>query len=165
MKDEKRSLINGIMGPQPEWRGSTGGVGGRQGDPRPGSGGGGYLDICSNSESDVLAVDADPRFRELEEMGLGSIWLRAAKAVGIDNFLRLWVILDEKNMQVPPGLRDQARIRVPMFSRYERYQRNKLIASLSDNHNPAEIQKIIKKNLGEKVTTTHISRIIKKNKV
>lgn len=165
MNDEKRSSIGGILGDQAVSDHRTHGVGGRHEDRATPAGGGGYLDVCSKTDSAFQATADDPRIRELADMGLGSTWLRVAGAVGIENFMRVWLILDERNMEVPPGLRDQARIRVPLFSRYLRFQRNKLIISLSADHSPTEIQKIIKVKLCEDVSTTHISRIIKKNKV
>jgi len=165
MNDKKRSSFDGMMVDQVDTGDRTGGVGGRHRDRGTPTGGGGYLDICSESETAFMEMRDDPRLRELADMGLGSMWLRVADAVGVDNFMRVWLILDEKNMEVPPGLRDQARIRIPLFSRYLRFQRNKLITSLSADHSPVEIQKIIKASLCEDVSTTHISRIIKKNKV
>ena len=144
---------------------NTEGVGGRQEDPALPRGGGGYLDICIKNAAAVQQKN-DPRLKELETMRLGPLWLQLANTIGYDAFLVAWSILDGNNYKVPPKLRSQNRVRIPRFSMFMRYQRNRLILSLADEQKtPSEIQLIIKKKLREEITTIHISRIIKKYRV
>ena len=167
MSKEKRSSNNKTKRTATQQRDIHKGVGGRRIEKAPGAGGGGYLDICKKSGAAFhVAGDGDPRLQELMEMGLGALWIRVAHCIGVDRFLTVWEILDEENSNAPPGLRDQVRLRVPLFSRFMRYQRNKLILSLEgEGLPPSEIQRVIKRELCEEVTTRHISRIIEKHKI
>lgn len=136
-------------------------VGGRQqGRPVPGEGGG-YLDVCISSGSRLKKSERDPRLDELEQIGLDVRWLRIAHVVGVDRFLEIWQILDEENIDLPPGERDPTRIRVPLFAGWMRLQRNKLVQALAEEgHRPPEIRRQIQRTLCESLSERHITRII-----
>ncbi len=141
------------------------GVGGRQKETHTPLTGGGYLDICTEIDSRI-EKNVDPRLDELCDMGLGQLWIHIAKHIGVDAFLFVWQVLDKKNISAPPGCYDKARIRVPQFSRYIHYQRNKVIVALSNEGlSTKEIQKRIKTDLCEDITVRHIQRIIKRCKI
>lgn len=142
------------------------GVGGRQADTHPLSGGGGYQDICIESvfSKKILKKSEDPRINELREIGLGHKWLQMAEAIGFDNFMTVWSILDEENINNGGVTCERIRMWVPAFKRYLRYQRNRyIIARASDNDaRPEKIQKEINKLLGEQLSLAHIKRIMDK---
>jgi len=142
------------------------GVGGRQqGEGAPGTGGG-YQDIYNQSNAPLGALkksrggpEIDPRISELREMGLSHRWIEVAEAIGVEAFLRMWSILDRDNLR-SPSERECIRVWIPQMRRYFRYQRNKLIQSLTCDQVPKiEIQRIIKAELGEHISIRHIDRI------
>lgn len=135
------------------------GVGGRRAPGTPSPGGGGYLDICSGLK--LLPGenhDRDPRLDELRAMGLPSVWLRIAAAVGVDAFLATWRILDaEPAFRSDDGDLD---IRMRSFRSYLRYQRNRYIEALcSAGMTAKEIQEAVHRHLCERISIRHISRI------
>lgn len=137
------------------------GVGGRQPARTSSARGGGYLDICSSRNSRLRKSARDPRLEELAQIGLDARWLRIADVVGVDQFLEVWQILDEENIDLPPGEREPTRIRVPLFAGWMRLQRNKLVQALADEgRRPPEIRRIIRRTLCESLSERHITRII-----
>lgn len=156
MPDQKRSSTNGMETPQAHTPAHGQGVGGRHtGTPRP-TEGGGYLDIYTKSRA------PDPRLAELLEMGLSKQWLRVAERIGVDAFLATWQILDEFNND---GYQNKRRLRVPLYSRYWRYQRNKVVYALSDaGLSIDEIKARARSDLGEELSKSHISILIKRRK-
>lgn len=138
------------------------GVGGRQelGDTL--SRGGGYLDVCTKTARSIYdKMLIDSRIDELKAHGLADIWIEVAEAIGYDDFIYIWQILDKKNIEM--SHRDNARIRIPIFSKFLKFQRNKYIFHLSEkNETPESIQKILKRDLCENLTIHHIIRIIGK---
>lgn len=142
---------------------AAGGVGGRQVDPPPPARGGGYLNTCM-----VLNFRApdqkkrDPRLDELQRMGLQRVWLDVAEAIGVDNMLTLWRILDADYAKKGADL---GRVLVPIrtYSTYLRYQRNRYIETLQAmSIPPAEIRDRVHRQLGEKLSMTHLYRILQK---
>jgi hypothetical protein len=100
----------------------------------------------------------DPRLDELRTMGLQSVWLRIAAAVGVDAFLATWRILDaEPAFRSDDGGLD---IRMRSFRSYLRFQRNRYIEALcSAGMTAKEIQDAVHRHLGERINIRHISRI------
>lgn len=129
------------------------GVGGRQAGRAARVGGGGYLDGRTPAE-----VRADPRLRELAEIGLQAHWLAVADVVGYDRFIGVWRLLS-----ADPSLRnddDQIELRLRPFRSFERYQRNRYIDTLvSAGLRASEIHDLVRKDLGEKLTLRHIKRL------
>lgn len=138
------------------------GVGGRQELRDTPSRGGGYLDVCTKSERSIYAkMLVDQRINELKAHGLADIWIEVAEAIGYDAFIDIWQILDKKNIGMTN--RDNGRLRIPLFSNFLKFQRNKYIFYLSkNNETPISIQKILKKELCEELTIQHIYRILEK---
>lgn len=128
------------------------GVGGRQGLGVPSQGGGGGLDCCTKSK---FSLKDDPRFRDLERIGLNADWLGLAKSIGFDDFLVVWQFLSAR--------RDEhRRFTVPDYNGYERYQRNCYIrALLTKGVDVKEIRKIVAKVLDEHLSERTIKRAIK----
>lgn len=132
-------------------------VGGRQEDPRPTPGRGGYQNISTLPKCEKKR---DPALEELAQIGIQRHWIEAAEAIGAENILLLWGILDaafanerRADSMVVPMLR---------YSAYLRYQRNRYIRTLAEMGLPAEaIRKKITAELGERVSLRHIFRIKK----
>lgn len=155
---EKRNRDDGM----PALPAGAYGVGGRQSrDPLP-TWGGGYLDICTDSrfQKTAPAGAADPRLDELRQIGLPYRWLQVARAIGVDAFLVVWQILDQENHDAT-GQQISARVRVPMFSRYLKFQRNRYVRTLAESgRSPAEIRELVRTELCEELSERHIARII-----
>jgi len=104
----------------------------------------------------------DPRIDELRQMGLQRVWLEVAEAIGVDNFLMMWRILDSDQASIC----DDGRLLMPIrnYRTFLRYQRNRYIESLdSMGHKPPEIQKKLKDQLCEQISIRHISKIIQRD--
>jgi hypothetical protein len=140
------------------------GVGGRQAYPSPRRRGGGYQHICtlSNFEKTIEQKMRDPRMDELREMGVQQHWLKIAEEVGVDDFLKIWRILDREAQSYDSC--GNGRLLVPMrlYSTYLRYQRNRYINTLScSGMPPSAIQKKLIEQLHEKISIRNISRVAK----
>lgn len=126
-------------------------VGARPGSTHPPAGGGGYQDICRNP---VAAVGGSAKiFREnlkltiddLKKIGITGKWLEVAERVGIDTWLEIWTILDRENVSQPLSMRDSIRVRIPMYSNFIRFVRNRYIHQMTDAGKSAqEIYRFIK---------------------
>ena len=150
------------------------GVGGRHGLGSVLAGGGEYLNNCalqnfsvSNPTPDKKNAGGrprDPRFCELEKIGIPSVWLRIAERVGFDTFLDIWRMLsDDESVRHDGGARLP---KLRCYSAYSRYQRNKYICSLAEQGMPAGvIQEALRKNLREYLDITNVQRIAKRVKV
>lgn len=139
------------------------GVGGRQAQPSPSDGGGGYLDICAvlNFSPDGEQKKRDPRIEEFRQMGLQRVWLDVAEEIGADAMLKVWRILDRANAHGG----DEGRFMVPMrsYGSFLRFQRNRYIEALdSQGVKPKEIRERLNKQLCEQISIRHISRILKR---
>ena len=134
------------------------GVGARQGGRRPRGGGGGYLDGRTPSE-----LPADARLRELAEIGLSATWLAVAEQLGYDQFVAMWRLLS-----ADAALRNddnQIELRLRPFRAWERYQRNRYIATLVQaGLRPSEIHAMVEENLGETLSSRHIKRLAARGK-
>lgn len=143
---------------------SVPGVGGRQYDLFASGGGGGYLNECTTSK---LLEGA--KIRELSEMGLPAIWIRIAEAVGYDNFLTIWRILDTAaELREIRRSENESMIEVQLrrYSSFQRFQRNRWVEEMARNHfPPAVIQKLVKDRLGEKLDRSHIRKIARRGRM
>lgn len=140
------------------------GVGARQADLWPDGGGGGYLNECTDSK---LLEGA--KLRELADMGLPSVWIRVATAIGYDNFLQMWRILDTAaEWREIRRSENESMIEVQLrrYTSFKRYQRNRWIEELASRGLPnAAIQQAVKQNLGEKLDRSHIRRLAKPGRI
>jgi hypothetical protein len=155
----KRSSTGGIAG---QYQAAQG-VGGRQTDTPIPWRGGGYLNECtppefSKKNAAIKKGMRDPRLDELQRMGLQRPWIEGAEALGVDAILTLWRILDAD----PSSSYDGTTLRVPLraWRTYLRFQRNRYIEDLHRRKvAPDEIQRRLLRQLGEKVSISHIKRI------
>lgn len=153
--EENRSTTNGMMAMGTELPG----VGARQEGISTPRRGGGYQDICTNSDAPLGAQKnaRDPRIEELRKIGLGAQWTDVADAIGFDAFVAMWRALDHH------AAGENQRLYIPRFSAYARYQRNRYIQSLADAGEKADtILCRVKDELCETISYRHISRIIGK---
>ncbi|MDD2664360.1 MAG: hypothetical protein PHD19_11470 [Dechloromonas sp.] len=137
------------------------GVGARQGGSGPVGGGGGYLKICGAQNFQIPDESPeDPRFLELEAIGMPGAWLRLARRVGFDAFLDVWRMISEDESTRHDGGRRMPKLRE--FSAYQRYQRNRYVKSLAEHGlNPDQIQRIVQRHLGERLSVCHIQGLAK----
>lgn len=129
------------------------GVGGRQRPRAPRVGGGGYLNGRTGPE-----LRADPRLRELSEIGLRSHWLALAELAGYDAFVAWWRLVSQDE-----SMRDdsnQVSLQLRPFRAYERYQRNRYIDTLvMAGLKPSLIQAAVANELDEVLTYQQIRRL------
>lgn len=161
--DEKRNSAEGIDQDEGPVLPLHLGVGGRQAEPLPPAGGGGYLDICTVLNFRPTAgaeKKRDPRLDELRAMGLPGTWLQVADTIGFDAFMQMWRILDADE-----SLHEDGRIKayIRHYRSYLRYQRNRYIETLQALHVPCSlIREMLKHQLGEEISERHIFKISKK---
>lgn len=131
----------------------AGGVGGRQARRAARAGGGGYLNGRTPAE-----LRADPRLRELSEIGLRSHWLALAELAGYDAFVAWWRLVSQDE-----SMRDdsnQVSLQLRPFRAYERYQRNRYIDTLvMSGLKPSVIQALVAQDLNEQLTYQQIRRL------
>lgn len=151
------------------------GVGGRQGQGHDQEGGGGYLNECTPPEvrarkskknfADFCAnSQLDPReaslLSELDAMGMSRVMLQVAHAIGFDNFMAMWQILDGAHEAMADN-DSGIYIRLQRMSAYKRYQRNRFIEAMASiGMSQPEISLSVKRDLGEKVSDRHIWRLM-----
>lgn len=140
------------------------GVGGRQADPLPPPGGGGYQDTCGFFKFRPAAdpKKRDPRLDELTSMGLPRTWLQVAEVIGVDAFLAMWRIIDaDDSMRMDKDNMIHAMIRP--YRSYLRFQRNRYIETLASLKVPcATIRDMLKRQLGEEISERHIFNLANK---
>lgn len=144
------------------------GVGVRQDqDPSPARGGG-YLEKCDfpkfqTCESEKK-IRRDPRFDELEKIGLPAAWLRIAERVGFDTFLDVWRMISSDETVAHDGGARMPKLRC--YSAFSRYQRNRYIRALAaQGMPPSAIQAHLRRNLCEFIDITNIQRISRQTKI
>lgn len=162
------------------------GVGARQGQGQARPGGGGYLSGCTPPEVGQRALKkiarkiprfghggngapADPReaalLDELDAMGLSRVMLQVAHAIGFDNFMEMWRILDgtpELLIESESGIS----VRLQRMSAYRRYQRNRFVEAMAAmGSSQPEIRWAVKKKLGEDMSARHIRRLMADSRV
>ncbi|PHS71957.1 MAG: hypothetical protein COB22_05940 [Cycloclasticus sp.] len=133
------------------------GVGGRHKETKTPVGVAGYLDNCTNSGYLKKSFFDDPRISELREMGLSRHWVDIAESIGFDSFIVVWQKLSDHD----DTRSSKCSIYVPRFAGWIKYQRNRVIISLrSSGFSYSDIQDQIKVDLGERVSVSHIKRIV-----
>jgi len=142
-----------------------GGVGARQGLGDGLALGGEYLNNCdsSNFSNPAPAPDfekkrRDPRFSELERIGLPRVWLRIAERVGFDAWLDIWrMVSDDESVRHDGGARLP---KLRCYSAYSRYQRNRYIEALATQGMPiCTIHRALLENLRESLYVPTIKKI------
>lgn len=130
------------------------GVGGRQAPRLAPGGGGGYQGTCGISK-----FEPDPRLAELRAMRLPAAIMRMAEEFGFDMFHHFWRFIDgEPTFQSESG---GLELRLRPYRSYLRYQRNRYIESLAaEGKTPVEIQRLVRKMLGEQISVRRIYRIV-----
>lgn len=165
---ENRTSAGGIeqLGLFDDWPGAAGGahfgvVGARGAHQDGADRGGGYLKICGSAKPGAAVVPRDPRLDELEKVGLPRLWLSMAERVGFDAFLDVWRMLSADRSRE----RDEGGLRMPKlrdFDSYLRYQRNRYIEALArQGMEPADIRKMVERNLGEHLDDSHVERLVR----
>lgn len=154
-----RSKHDGFALPDPLGDVSAGGVGARHGRRRPAGGGGGYLKIGGPQNFQIAdEPPKDPRFDDLEKIGIPGAWLRLAHRVGFDAFLDVWRMISNDETIRHDGGHRMPKLRE--FSAYLRYQRNQYVRSLAASGlQREEIQKLVRKNLREQLSIRHIQEL------
>jgi len=163
------------------------GVGGRHGHGHGLAGGGGYLYGCNPSEvargprkkiakfprslpkGEICAPPVNPReaalLEELDAMGLSRVMLQVAHAIGFDNFMAMWRILDGAYETLTDNESGIA-VRLPRLAAYKRYQRNRFIEAMAAmGKTQPEISRSVHRELGEKVSDRHIWRLMAGSRV
>ena len=147
------------------------GVGVRQGLVGDAGLGGEYLNNCDlpnfSNPAPAPGVEKkrrDPRFEELERIGLPRVWLRIAERVGFDTWLDIWRILsDDESVRHDGGARLP---KLRCYSAYSRYQRNRYIEALAAQGMPlGAIHRALLENLRESLDVTNIKKIAKRARV
>ncbi|MCW7553666.1 hypothetical protein NX722_13715 [Endozoicomonas gorgoniicola] len=139
------------------------GVGARHKHSHPPLQGGGYLNICTDSEV-CLPENSPASLSELAAMGVSRTWCNVASAIGTEAFLEVWQILDQSHDQ-GAELNGSIRVTVPRYERFLRYQRNRVIRSLANQgKNPADIQKYLKAEMNIDISLRTVQRIASKRR-
>jgi hypothetical protein len=86
--------------------------------------------------------------------------LQIAHAIGFDNFMSMWRILDSSYEAIAEN-DSGIYIRLQRLSAYRRYQRNRFIEAMAAmGMSQQEISQSVKRDLGEKVSDRHIFRLM-----
>jgi len=93
------------------------GVGGRHSNPPCPGDRGGYQDICNKMEVSI---------QDLKKILHHPVLIRAAEKIGADSFVSMWRMVDQLQD-------DGIWLRLPSFSRLERFKRNEMIMRMSDD--------------------------------
>ena len=137
------------------------GVGARHKNPPPPQQGGGYLNICTDSEV-CLLENAPASLSELAAMGVSRTWCNVASAIGTEAFLEVWQILDQSHDQ-GAELNGSIRVTVPRYERFLRYQRNRVIRSLvNQGKSPVVIQQYLQAEMGIKISLRTVQRVARR---
>jgi hypothetical protein len=135
-------------------------VGARQGRHRRSRRGGGYLNECTSAN-----VWEEAKIRELESMGMPGVWLNVAREIGYDRFMAMWRILD-RSVQLRSESESMIEVQLRRLSSFHRFQRNRFIESLvASGFGDKAIREMVRAQLGEKLSLSHISRLAGRRKV
>ena len=139
------------------------GVGARSGASAAPPQGGGYLNtyrFCE-LEKQAAAKKIDPRLLQLREIGLNATMQKIAAEIGVDNFLRMWSILDADE-----ALRSDSGalvVRLRSFKAWQRNERIRFVKALAhDGQCDKSIQKRVANQFDENLHPTYISRLKRK---
>ena len=147
------------------------GVGARQTNPSASAAGGGYLEIYTFSEfgfrpsekNRAAAPEKDPRLQQLREIGLNHIWQEVAGAIGYDNFIKMWQILDgHDEIRRPDGAILTA---LRAYRAQKRYQRDRFGVLIKRKFGNAAAVERVERQMCEKVGSSHISRVAQRVKI
>lgn len=136
------------------------GVGARQPEAHAPAGGGGYLDECTTPQ-----VWADVKLRELADMGLPRVFLDVAVAIGYDNFLTMWKILDADYERRDNTDGRMIEIEMRRFRSFRRFQRNRFIESLAPFMECEAIRDRVEDELGENLSLHHVRRLANRRRI
>ncbi|WP_422452472.1 hypothetical protein [Endozoicomonas sp. ALC066] len=160
-QEEKRSTNQKYPDDHPPIDLLNKGVGARQENTPFPQRGGGYLNICTDSEVCHLQNSAMP-LSELSAMGVSFTWQKVAAAIGIEAFLKLWQILDQSHDQ-GAELNSSIRVTVPRYERFLRYQRNQVIKFLvNQGRSPVVIQHYLKAEMGIHISLRTVQRVARR---
>ena len=149
----------------------TKGVGARHPTPPAPRQGGGYLEIYTFSEfgfrpsekNRAAAPEKDPRLQQLREIGLNHIWQEVAGAIGYDNFIKMWQILDgHDEIRRPDGAILTA---LRAYRAQKRYQRDRFGVLIKRKFGNAAAVERVERQMCEKVGSSHISRVAQRVKI
>lgn len=136
------------------------GVGARQPEVHAPGRGGGYLDECTTPQ-----VWEDVKFRELADMGLPLVWLEVARAIGYDNFIKMWKILDADYERKDNTDGRMIELEMRRFRSFRRYQRNRFIEALAPFLDNAAIRVRVYQELGENLSLNHVKRLANRRRI
>ena len=148
------------------------GVGARQTNPSASAAGGGYLEIYTfsefgfrRSEKNHAAAppEKDPRLQQLHEIGLNHIWQEIAGAIGYDNFIKMWEILDSHDEIRRPDGGILTTLRA--YRARKRYQRDRFGVLIKRKLGHAAAVERVEQQMCEKVGSSHISRAAQRVKI
>ncbi len=135
--------------------------GGSAAGPGSSGRGGGYRNTCGSQNVGNAIPVRDPRLAELETVGLPRLWLAVAERIGFDAWLDVWRMLSADRARE----REEGGLRMPKlrdFEAYLRFQRNRYIEALAkQGEEPAEIRRLVEKNLGERLDESHVERLVR----
>lgn len=159
MNTEKRSSTHQTAQVRP----TKEGVGARPRSTATASEGGGYLNtyrFCEFEKPD-FAQKQDPRLLHLRKIGLSATLQKIAAEIGVDNFLKMWQLLDAADY-----LRDESGsvvLRIRSFKAWLRSERNRYIKALNDEgYSRRDIQKKVAEQYDERLDPTYIYRLKQK---
>jgi hypothetical protein len=93
------------------------------------------------------------------------VWLAVAREIGYDRFMAMWRILD-RAVHLRSESESMIEVQLRRLSSFHRYQRNRFIESLvASGFGDKEIREMVRDQLGEKLSLSHISRLAGRRKV
>lgn len=96
--------------------------------------------------------------RELAEIGLSATWLQVAELLGYDQFVAMWRLLSANAMLRNDD--NQIELMLRPFRAFERYQRNRYIATLvQSGMKPSQIMGMVRADLGESLGYRQVKRL------
>ena len=135
------------------------GVGARHKQSHLQQGGGGYLDVCTETKIQGLEKKPrDPRIDELKKAGVSWKWITLAETIGYDDFVVVWRMLTSL-FEKPDDY--MVRMVIPHAKKLERIQRNLFIQTLSESHPTKEIPKLMAE-LGMPISLPQVYRILER---
>jgi hypothetical protein len=97
--------------------------------------------------------------------GPAAVWIDVARAIGYDCFMAMWAILD-RSMQLRSESESMIEVQLRRLASYRRFQRNRFIESLVPKAwATRRIRDRVQRELGEKLSLSHISRLAGRRKV
>jgi len=92
-------------------------------------------------------------------MGMPTVWIDVARAIGYDAFMAMWAILD-RAVHLRSESESMIEVQMRRLASFRRFQRNRFIETLAASGlADREIQDQLAAQLGEKLSRSHISRL------